>query len=604
MQDNANKSQPGDQATFFERINYYFGKMMLVRDFKAEQSYHNEKRWLTNRLGFGWGTLCGLEVQVKEKSELSVIVQPGLALDNYGHEIWITEEQSLNLEKLVPEKEAAASPPESPTEYYLTVMYFECKVEPSPIPIEDCGKFDQDCEHNRIREHFKFQVHLQPIEKPEPAAIKDANECLIDAYRLLKNPAVRITESCSTRNECDEIPLARIYYDEKGELTVDNANYRQMAFNTNMLFDYIDALKEEVWKFHETRYDRRRSIPILAQTVRGIDFQDGKLATIDQINDAHFVRAAFDGKSVWFTDCNSSELMRIDQDDPLHNPGYRPCPEKPAESNGNNWGIAFDGKYMWVTHHESASANGDDGAITGINVCDTGDKQQLSIKGLKSNPKEIVYDGEFLWISHTCQDGSPSELSHYLSRVNPRDCSFESYELELDNLDPQSSDPGIKAMTFDGQFIWGVYDTPNMTGLIGFKKNENGEPDVGRPIFSGHNRPGDLAFDGSHLWIAHEDGLTRIDIQHPGDNIKTNDTTDTYTALCCDGDYIWAAEPSNRVLNQVNRMNAKETGDVQISLQRTGYAISKMIFDGRFLWVAAHEENNNVKKGIIHRVLV
>ena len=44
-----------------ERNNYYYGKLMTVRDFLDEQRYFNEKRWLINRMISGWGVVCGLK---------------------------------------------------------------------------------------------------------------------------------------------------------------------------------------------------------------------------------------------------------------------------------------------------------------------------------------------------------------------------------------------------------------------------------------------------------------------------------------------------------------------------------------------------------------
>ena len=46
----------------FERNNYFYGKLLTVRDFELEQRYHNAKLELANRLGLGSGILCGLTV--------------------------------------------------------------------------------------------------------------------------------------------------------------------------------------------------------------------------------------------------------------------------------------------------------------------------------------------------------------------------------------------------------------------------------------------------------------------------------------------------------------------------------------------------------------
>ena len=56
------------EIPYFERNNFFYGKMMTVRDFFAEQFYFNEKRWLINRMVLGWGVVCGLDVRPKDNS--------------------------------------------------------------------------------------------------------------------------------------------------------------------------------------------------------------------------------------------------------------------------------------------------------------------------------------------------------------------------------------------------------------------------------------------------------------------------------------------------------------------------------------------------------
>ena len=46
----------------FERNRYFYGKLLTVRDFMAEQTYLADKRRLTNRLLFGSGVVAGLQV--------------------------------------------------------------------------------------------------------------------------------------------------------------------------------------------------------------------------------------------------------------------------------------------------------------------------------------------------------------------------------------------------------------------------------------------------------------------------------------------------------------------------------------------------------------
>src|SRR5690349_4837394 len=72
-----------------QRNNYFYGKLMDVPHFEMEQSYGKTKRWLLNRLGLGYGVLCGLQLSIKDKK---VCISPGVAIDAYGREIIVPQE--------------------------------------------------------------------------------------------------------------------------------------------------------------------------------------------------------------------------------------------------------------------------------------------------------------------------------------------------------------------------------------------------------------------------------------------------------------------------------------------------------------------------------
>ncbi len=72
-----------------ERNNYFFGKLMTVRDFESEQTYMNSKRRLGNRMLGGVGIVSGLDVILVDNKTFSL--EPGIALDYSGREIVVSE---------------------------------------------------------------------------------------------------------------------------------------------------------------------------------------------------------------------------------------------------------------------------------------------------------------------------------------------------------------------------------------------------------------------------------------------------------------------------------------------------------------------------------
>ncbi len=81
----------------FKRARYFHGMLMTDRDFSEEQLYHNEKRKLLNRMLHGWGVVCGLKVKPTDQPSSKIIIEPGLALDCAGNEIFLREPYELDV---------------------------------------------------------------------------------------------------------------------------------------------------------------------------------------------------------------------------------------------------------------------------------------------------------------------------------------------------------------------------------------------------------------------------------------------------------------------------------------------------------------------------
>ena len=72
-----------------DRNNYFFGKLMTVRDFESEQTYFNSKRRLGNKMLNGVGIVSGLDVILVDNKTFSL--ESGMALDYMGREIVVPE---------------------------------------------------------------------------------------------------------------------------------------------------------------------------------------------------------------------------------------------------------------------------------------------------------------------------------------------------------------------------------------------------------------------------------------------------------------------------------------------------------------------------------
>jgi len=90
----------------FRRLNYFYGQMLGVADFQAEQNYFREKLKLHNRCLHGYGVVCGLLVHPvpipKECNERE---------EEQAHELWEKLQQLLSQKAAQP---AAAPQPPAP----------------------------------------------------------------------------------------------------------------------------------------------------------------------------------------------------------------------------------------------------------------------------------------------------------------------------------------------------------------------------------------------------------------------------------------------------------------------------------------------------------
>ncbi len=80
-----------------QRVNYEFGLVLGVDDFRQEQLYFLARDYLHNRSLHGYGTVAGLDVIADRPAdstrEMLVTVTPGMAVDQFGRTINLRDEQ-------------------------------------------------------------------------------------------------------------------------------------------------------------------------------------------------------------------------------------------------------------------------------------------------------------------------------------------------------------------------------------------------------------------------------------------------------------------------------------------------------------------------------
>ena len=148
----------------FERNRYFYGKLMTVSDFESEQTYHNDKRHLINRLIHGEGIICGLHIRDLQK-DWSVTLSPGFALNCMGQEIVVSknEKHFVSTDKINPTQSNPSS----------DIGIFIKRKDEGKDPIPQISSSDQTCTDSKIQENFELYLDLLSDEH----SIISSDEC-------------------------------------------------------------------------------------------------------------------------------------------------------------------------------------------------------------------------------------------------------------------------------------------------------------------------------------------------------------------------------------------------------------------------------------------
>lgn len=165
----------------YERNRYFYGKLLTVRDFDAEQKYVNDKRRLLNRLLHGSGVVSGLQVVPIDNTFVSV--EMGVALDALGREIVLPSPVTLKLSMI-----EGFTNNEYTKNVYLCIAYAEKGKEPVHSVASSAVRSDEVNEHNRVLETYRLFIKE---EAPNPASF-DVSQLLEHTCMLYQDNQVRI----------------------------------------------------------------------------------------------------------------------------------------------------------------------------------------------------------------------------------------------------------------------------------------------------------------------------------------------------------------------------------------------------------------------------
>jgi hypothetical protein len=137
---------------------FFAGMLLTEDDMTALTGYVTAKARLRNRMLFGSGVVCGLDVVCTPCDGSTIAVRSGYALDCCGHDVVVPSGAKLDVAGLLRDMRTRCDDPcddEEPRDYGLYLRYLEERVEPvAAYPTDDsCGG---ECQPSRVRESYGF----------------------------------------------------------------------------------------------------------------------------------------------------------------------------------------------------------------------------------------------------------------------------------------------------------------------------------------------------------------------------------------------------------------------------------------------------------------
>lgn len=299
----------------FEKNNYFYGKLLTVRDFQIEQKYNDEKRWMINRLMFGSGVATGLKVIMID--EHTITIEPGVAIDNLGREIVIASPmtQKLSLIDGFDNSGYAKS-------VYLCLDYEEKEKEriqsiSNSLDEED----DKISSYNRIQENYKLELK-EDISKED---LNRSNSALCNKTCIYENEQVQVfqtTPKYVEPNEEFDVDIEIIKKDTVCKLEFSYSIQSEQASSSCEINDKLTVSFKEpstnVQSYYKLRYKMKASNIKFANSMLTVCINNVKIDDnfIYNLNNIYIKFNIVDNKiGAIFRDYNSKSFENIVNDE-------------------------------------------------------------------------------------------------------------------------------------------------------------------------------------------------------------------------------------------------------------------------------------------------
>ena len=159
------------------RVFYQYGMVLGLDDFLQEQTHNLGLDYHHERALHGYGTVYGLAVTTSTPSDapadVTVTVEPGMAIDQAGREVTVPTAQCARLGAwLAAQEEASAGTVEAnlgisgELVVYVVAAYAECPDDLVPLPGQPCSTSSQVQVPSRLRDAWDIELRWVPPAMP------------------------------------------------------------------------------------------------------------------------------------------------------------------------------------------------------------------------------------------------------------------------------------------------------------------------------------------------------------------------------------------------------------------------------------------------------
>lgn len=181
------------------RVFYQYGMVLGLDDFLQEQTHNLGLDYHHERALHGYGTVYGLHVTTTTPpdalGDVTVTVEPGMAVDQWGREVTLPTAQCARLGAwLAAQGQATAEAhlgSSGELVVYVVAAYAECPDNLVPLPGQPCSTSSQMQVPSRLRDAWDIELRWAPPAMPAWDAVRRLGQ-LLSSIQIVPGPDVSL----------------------------------------------------------------------------------------------------------------------------------------------------------------------------------------------------------------------------------------------------------------------------------------------------------------------------------------------------------------------------------------------------------------------------